>query len=111
MSNDNVVTHEHLATIEKYMAQQAASMDNLAKSLNELVIRDKERDIRDEHIHKDIREIQDKLKEHENGMNLSSWFYRMFDNYVMKIAFPFAMTAIIIILIANNVDISAFKGK
>lgn len=110
MSNDSIVTHEHLATIEKYMGQQASSIDKLANAINELVVADKERAVRDEQKDNRIKEIEDFIDKHEKGISLSSWFYRMIDNYVLKIAFPVAMTALIIAMVASKVDLSKLAG-
>lgn len=110
MSSDNIVTHEHLATIEKYMAQQADSISKLADSINELVITDKERAIRDERKDERIKAIEDFIDKNEDGIKASSWLCRMFNNYVMKVAFPFIVTAIVFVIIANTVDLSKFTG-
>lgn len=110
MSNDNIVTHEHLATIEKYMAQQADSISKLADSLNELVIAEKERVIRDEQINSKISVIEAFIDKHEDGIKASTYLCKLFNNYIMKIAFPVVTTAIVFVVIANTVDLSKLTG-
>tara|TARA_R110002049_G_C8839127_1_gene536224 strand:- start:5 stop:343 length:339 start_codon:yes stop_codon:yes gene_type:complete len=109
--SDNIITPLHLQTIEGYMASTSASVQKLAESVNELVISERERAIRDEQMRKELEDIKLTLKENEKGIAFSTWLYRMFDNYIIKIGFPFAMTLIIFIMVANYVDISALTGK
>ena len=110
MSNENIVTHEHLATIEKYMAQQANSISKLADSLNELVIAEKERAIRDEQINSKISVIETFIDKHEDGIKASTYLCKLFNNYIMRIAFPVVTTAIVFVIIANTVDLSKLTG-
>ena len=108
--SDNIITPLHLQTIEKYMANTSESVQKLADSVNELVIAERERTIRDEHMKNELDGIKATLKEAEKGIAFAGWLYKLFDNYIMKIGFPFAMTMIILIMVANYVDISTIKG-
>lgn len=110
MMGDEIITPLHLQTIEKYMANTSESVQKLADSVNELVIAERERTVRDEQIKKEIEEIKSTLKTHKGGLALASWLYKLFDNYIMRIGFPFVMTLIFITLAANFIDISAFTG-
>lgn len=146
MSSDNIVTHEHLATIEKYMAQQIemqqkgtndlyetlkqtqsslqqtqVSMQQLAANFNELVLAEKYREEKDQKTtevikenkaaaQKQIDEIKTAMKENADGIRWANKMSKWVDNYIMKIAVPFVMTAIIIIIVANTFDLNKLAG-
>jgi len=108
--SEEIITSLHLQTIEKYMANTSESVQKLADSVNELVIAERERTVRDEQMKSEINAIKATLKDAEKGIAFAGWLYKLFDNYIMKIGFPFAMTMFILAMVANYLDISALKG-
>jgi hypothetical protein len=107
MSDENIVTHEHLATIEKYMAQQAESISKLADSINDLVIAERERTIRDERKDERLESLEKFVDKYEDAIKTTEWILSMFRNYIMRIGFPFVITALVILIIASTFDFSA----
>ena len=138
--SDDIVTPLHLQTIEKYMAHQSEmqqknaddmretmkqtqiSLQQLASSVNELVMAEKVREEKDQktqeliganrvHSQEQIDNIKETLKANEDGIRWSTKMQKWIDNYIMKVAVPFIFTALIIIIIANTFDFSKLAGK
>jgi len=138
--SDDIVTPLHLQTIEKYMAHQSEmqqknaddmretmkqtqiSLQQLASSVNELVMAEKVREEKDQktqeliganrvHSQEQIDNIKETLKANEDGIRWSTKMQKWIDNYIMKVAVPFVFTALIIIIIANTFDSSKLAGK
>ena len=138
--SDDIVTPLHLQTIEKYMAHQSEmqqknnddmretmkqtqiSLQQLASSVNELVMAEKVREEKDQktqeliganrvHSQEQIDNIKETLKANEDGIRWSTKMQKWIDNYIMKVAVPFVFTALIIIIIANTFDFSKLAGK
>ena len=138
--SDDIVTPLHLQTIEKYMAHQSEmqqknaddmretmkqtqiSLQQLASSVNELVMAEKVREEKDQktqeliganrvHSQEQIDNIKETLKVNEDGIRWSTKMQKWIDNYIMKVAVPFVFTALIIIIIANTFDFSKLAGK
>ena len=138
--SEDIVTPLHLQTIEKYMAHQSEmqqknaddmretmkqtqiSLQQLASSVNELVMAEKVREEKDQktqeliganrvHSQEQIDNIKETLKANEDGIRWSTKMQKWIDNYIMKVAVPFVFTALIIIIIANTFDFSKLAGK
>jgi len=138
--SDDIVTPLHLQTIEKYMAHQSEmqqknaddmretmkqtqiSLQQLASSVNELVMAEKVREEKDQktqeliganrvHSQEQIDNIKETLKANGDGIRWSTKMQKWIDNYIMKVAVPFVFTALIIIIIANTFDFSKLAGK
>lgn len=138
--SDDIVTPLHLQTIEKYMAHQSEMqqknnddmretmkqtqiyLQQLASSVNELVMAEKLREEKDQktqeliganrvHSQEQIDNIKETLKANEDGIRWSTKMQKWIDNYIMKVAVPFVFTALIIIIIANTFDFSKLAGK
>jgi len=116
--SDDIVTPMHLKTIEKYMAMQvdaydktSESVSKLAESVNELVVAEKVRQERDERVQKQIQTLQNSIDSNIDGIRWSSKMSKWIDNYIMKIAAPFVITAIILLIVANTFDFTKLVGK
>ena len=115
-TNEGILTHMHLSTIEKWMeqshqAQMATneSIKELSKNINELATAEKLRAERDERIQEKIKSMQDDWAKYEDGIKFAAWFKDMLNSYITRFAFPFVMTAIII-LVAYNYGLPLIQG-
>lgn len=110
MMSDEIITPLHLQTIEKYMSSTSESVQKLAESVNELVIAERERTVRDERVQEQIETIKAKLEKHEDGIKWATKMSKLIDNYIMRVAFPIIVTSLTFAVIASTVDLSKFTG-
>ncbi len=114
-NNDNGITEEtmqlHLRTFESYLARQSedysrmcSTMSELSTSMNKLVIAESVRAESDKQVQNEIESLKSTIKENKEGLAWSSKMSKWIDNYIMKIAAPFAITAIILLTVANTFD-------
>lgn len=121
-SSDSGITEEtmqlHLRTFESYLARQSddysrmcATMSELSTSMNKLVIAESVRAESDKQVQNEIELLKSTIKENKEGLAWSSKMSKWIDNYIMKIAAPFAITAIILLIVANTFDFTKLVGK
>lgn len=120
--NDTGITEEtmqlHLRTFENYLARQSedysrmcSTMSQLSTSMNELVIAERMRAESDKRVQEQIDTLKSSLEKNAEGIAWSSKMSKWIDNYIMKIAAPFTITAIILLIVANTFDFTKLVGR
>ena len=116
--NNDTFIELHFKTVENYLAQQveaykqtSQSVSKLAESVNDLVLPEKIRTEREERVQERIKTLQESIDKNMDGIRWASKMSTWIDSYIMKVAVPFAFTALIVLIVANTFDFSKLVDK
>lgn len=98
------------SALELIMTQQAESLNELTKSVQQLVKAESERTVRDEFTQKEVKSVKDYQDRYDDGVRFANKVYQLVNNWFMKVAFPLIMTLLSLALLAQYVDIKSLGG-
>lgn len=85
MSDDNAAEIRH---INKNLETMAASVSNLANSVNELVVQERVRAERDVHIEQRVSKVEDKVEKNQPTIDWATNARKFWDSQFMKWGVP-----------------------
>lgn len=108
--------NETMKQTQTSLQQTQVSLQQLATSVNELVIAEKYREEKDQKTKEliaenkkiaqdEIDKINSVIDKNSDGARWANKMAKWIDNYIMKVAVPFTITALIIIIVANTFDL------